>query len=318
LRGIKKQVLQGSDIGVESKAEILDVIDEDVHEISNLGIEMGLFPAVEAVDGKMGDGIQTVLNMFPRGRRTPYTMLGAEQGDKMTIFPHHHNGIFVIGRQGRRIGYETNPFSCKQRFPKFLPIQSCTHHDQYDTIFSMKLTIYLGNPGTEYKRTRHNAGFLVCDEIHPSVSWQKKFHGLFAQDPDKILKPQTFMNLSGISVGEAATFYHLKPEEILVVHDDLELPFGTVRLQRGGGLQGHNGLRSIKEQIGSDQFARCRIGIGRPKYGNIAQYVLTPFSADEEISLGLMLPRIRELLEREVFPSEFVLEGLPPVDKHRR
>ncbi|MFA6774825.1 MAG: aminoacyl-tRNA hydrolase [Sphaerochaetaceae bacterium] len=158
----------------------------------------------------------------------------------------------------------------------------------------IKLVVFLGNPGKEYEKTRHNAGFIVCDSLFSSASWQKKFHGLYAQERYRLLKPQTYMNVSGISVGEASAFFHLLPEEIMVVHDDLELPFGKVRLQQGGGLQGHNGLRSIKEALGSDQFVRIRIGIGRPAYGGgVARYVLSPFSGDEQIGLSLLIPKIR-------------------------
>lgn len=173
----------------------------------------------------------------------------------------------------------------------------------------MRLLVFLGNPGKEYGKTRHNVGWRVADTFFATVSWQKKFHGLFAQEPEmRLLKPQTFMNLSGISVSEASSFYHLKPEEIVVVHDDLELPMGKIKLQMGGGLQGHNGLRSIKEMIGSDRFCRMRIGIGRPKYGNVAQYVLSPFTQDEEIALSLLMGHIKQMLDRcDCMPQEYSL-----------
>lgn len=173
----------------------------------------------------------------------------------------------------------------------------------------MKLIAFLGNPGREYRRTRHNAGFLIADHLYPSASWQKKFHGEYAlENGMKLLKPQTYMNLSGVSVGEAASFFRLKPQEILVVHDDLELPFGVVRLQLGGGLQGHNGLRSIKERLGSDQFARLRFGIGRPQHGGVAPYVLMPFSKDEEIGWTLLLPHIRTMVEQcDTIPQVYKL-----------
>lgn len=173
----------------------------------------------------------------------------------------------------------------------------------------MRMFVFLGNPGKEYQRTRHNAGFIVSDALYPSASWQKKFQSFYAQEGQiKLLKPQTYMNLSGFAVGEAASFFHFKPEEILVVHDDLELPFGEIRIQKGGGLQGHNGLRSIKQALGSDQFCRLRIGIGRPKYGGVAQYVLTPFSKDEEIGWSLLLPHIRSFLDNpEKMPERYVL-----------
>ena len=162
----------------------------------------------------------------------------------------------------------------------------------------MKLIVFLGNPGREYRKTRHNAGFIVADHMYPSTSWQDKFHGQYAVEGGmKLLKPQTYMNLSGTCVGEAASFFRLRPQEILVVHDDLELPFGEIRLQLGGGLQGHNGLRSIKERLGSDQFARLRIGIGRPVHEGVAQYVLSPFTEDEWIGWDLLLPHLRAMME---------------------
>ena len=104
------------------------------------------------------------------------------------------------------------------------------------------------------------------------------------------------MNLSGTAVSECATFFKIKPEEILVIHDDLELGLGEVRLQKGGGLQGHNGLRNIKERIGSDQFYRLRIGIGRPKFGDVKLFVTSPFSKDEEITLSQVFTVARRML----------------------
>lgn len=171
-----------------------------------------------------------------------------------------------------------------------------------------KLFVFLGNPGKVYERTRHNSGFRLCDYLYPSLNWQKKFHALYAQQEIKLLKPQTFMNESGISVEEAASFFHLVPEEILVAHDDLELPLGTARLQLGGGLQGHNGLKSIREHLGSDQFARLRIGIGRPSHGSVAQFVLDPFDMDEEIALSVLFPKIQDMLnEINRMPQEITL-----------
>ncbi|MCH3919564.1 MAG: aminoacyl-tRNA hydrolase [Sphaerochaeta sp.] len=174
----------------------------------------------------------------------------------------------------------------------------------------MNLIVFLGNPGKEYARTRHNVGFRLADVLFPDASWQKKFHGLYAQEAgQRLLKPQTYMNISGQSVAEAYAFFHLHSQEVVVVHDDLELPFGTAKLQLGGGLQGHNGLRSIKTDIGSDQFLRIRIGIGRPPHGNAASYVLAPFTPDEEIGLSLLLPRLRPWLERpQEQPQEISLE----------
>lgn len=161
----------------------------------------------------------------------------------------------------------------------------------------LKLFVFLGNPGKEYENTRHNAGFLFCDYLYPNASWQMKFHSLYTQEGGiKILKPVTYMNLSGTAVSGCASFFKIRPEEILIVHDDLELPFGNAKIQKGGGLQGHNGLRSIKERLGSDQFYRLRIGIGRPKHGDVRLYVTSPFSKDEQISLSQLFTKTEKLL----------------------
>ena len=161
----------------------------------------------------------------------------------------------------------------------------------------IRLIAFLGNPGTEYRATRHNVGFMLADFLYPDASWQMKFHSAYLSLPEwKIIKPMTFMNLSGTAVSEAASFLKLKSDEILVVHDDTELPIGTARLQKGGGLQGHKGLRSIKERIGSDSFYRLRIGIGKPRHGDLALFVTTPFTEDERITLSSLFPLCRKLL----------------------
>lgn len=109
----------------------------------------------------------------------------------------------------------------------------------------------------------------------------------------------TYMNASGLSVQACASYYQYNVQQILVIHDDLELPFGTVRLQAGGGLAGHNGLKSIKEQLGSDQFLRLRIGIGRPPFGSVSAFVLQRFTKDEEISLSVVLDCIDSMLKED-------------------
>src|SRR5574344_2562120 len=108
----------------------------------------------------------------------------------------------------------------------------------------------------------------------------------------RILKPLTYMNLSGTAVSKCATFYKIKCDDILVIHDDLELPLGKAKMQKGGGLQGHNGLRNIKERIGSDGFWRLRIGIGRPKNNDVRLYVTSPFTKDESILLTHVYDKI--------------------------
>lgn len=161
----------------------------------------------------------------------------------------------------------------------------------------VKLFVFLGNPGKEYYNTRHNAGFLFCDYLYPNASWQMKFHSLYTQDGSvKILKPMTYMNLSGTAVSECTSFFKIKADEVLVIHDDLELPFGKAKLQMGGGLAGHNGLRSIKERLGSDNFYRLRIGIGRPKHGDVKLFVTSNFTEDEKISLEQLFSKAERLI----------------------
>lgn len=160
----------------------------------------------------------------------------------------------------------------------------------------IRLIVFLGNKGPHYELTRHNSGWLflaACAHEFGEIAWQEKFHGLWgkavlAHSPLMVLKPMTFMNESGKSVGPMAHFFSLEPQEILVVHDDLELPFGSVKLQRGGGLGGHNGLKSIREHLGSTDFLRLRIGIGRPQRGTVASFVLSRFSEIEEAKLPLI------------------------------
>lgn len=167
----------------------------------------------------------------------------------------------------------------------------------------IKMIVFLGNPGQEYKDTRHNAGWLCCDHIEKIKydNWQKKFKGLWLSNGtgnSKIifLKPETFMNKSGESVIAAMTFFKIKTDEILVVHDDLEQKFGTVSFRTGGGLAGHNGLKSIAAQLGSKEFHRFRIGIGRPVHGSVASWVTGRFSKVEEIHLDLILEKSADII----------------------
>jgi PTH1 family peptidyl-tRNA hydrolase len=192
----------------------------------------------------------------------------------------------------------------------------------------LHLVVFLGNPGAEYKHNRHNAGWVLAEALpfFPVLDWQKKFTALYANAdsarlaiPDDLLtaalpavapaetrpsklhfiKPQTYMNHSGEAVLAAALFYKIKLDQIIVVHDEIELPFGTLSLKFSGGLGGHNGLRSMKTCFGSVDFWRLRIGIGRPdgripgRGGNmessrtagIADWVLSDFTAAEAAAL---------------------------------
>lgn len=152
----------------------------------------------------------------------------------------------------------------------------------------IRAIVGLGNPGPRYAGTRHNVGFMVVDELarRGGAAWQSKFKGRYAkawlaERELWLVEPETFMNLSGECVQPFAAFFRLAPEEILVVHDELDLAFGTLRLKRGGGHGGHNGLRSLVDRLGSRDFARLRVGIGRPDKGDVAGYVLAPFSSEE-------------------------------------
>ena len=163
-----------------------------------------------------------------------------------------------------------------------------------------KMIVFLGNPGIQYRQTRHNVGFMVCDRVLNrmgfSGSWQTKFHGLFMkQGSCVLLKPQTFMNQSGVSVQEASRFFGIEPADIMVVHDDIELPFGEIRCQLGGGMGGHNGLRSVRQNLGTEACRRLRIGVGRPSGGmQVADYVLARFSPLEEKQLEIILDSAAE------------------------
>ena len=151
----------------------------------------------------------------------------------------------------------------------------------------------LGNPGREYADTRHNVGFMVAEELarRHGGSWRAKFSGDLAEmrlDGLKlaVLKPQTYMNESGRSVGAAARFFKVEPEALLVVHDEVDLEPGRLQARLGGGLAGHNGLRSVAQHLGTSEFARLRIGVGRPERGDprpVADFVLSPFSPEVDV-----------------------------------
>jgi PTH1 family peptidyl-tRNA hydrolase len=160
----------------------------------------------------------------------------------------------------------------------------------------MLLLVGLGNPGSEHRRQRHNVGFMAVDAIaerHNFQPFRKRFQGEIAEgvlDGTKtlLLKPQTYMNLSGKSVGEAAHFYKLPPAQVVVVHDELDLAAGKIRMKTGGGHAGHNGLRSIDATLGPN-YRRLRIGIGHPGKDMVLGYVLQNFHTDERVWLDPLL-----------------------------
>jgi PTH1 family peptidyl-tRNA hydrolase len=192
------------------------------------------------------------------------------------------------------------------------------------------LAAFLGNPGEAYRGNRHNAGWLLAETLpfFSSLDWKKKYRGRYAViDGDRLrpyagegagaepaerihlLMPETYMNLSGDSVAAAALFFKIKPEQILVIHDELELSLGQVSLKFSGGLGGHNGLRSMKARFGTADFWRLRIGIGRPGHSDISAWVLSDFSSPEREALGLVLEAATGVLIRALV---FGPEGLLP------
>ncbi len=201
----------------------------------------------------------------------------------------------------------------------------------------IKLIAFLGNYGAEYKKTRHNVAWLYAEQLpfYNKLNWQQKFKGEYAvvdisilaewfgttgmltkkngenpevpkEAPEKIffLKPLTYMNLSGESIIAIANFYKIKPDEVLVIHDELELPLGTISLKWSGGLGGHNGLRSTKGVFGTADFWRLRFGISKPINANIADYVLSNFTEDEQIVLSQIFSQANELFAKLILSKE--------------
>ncbi|TNE86764.1 MAG: aminoacyl-tRNA hydrolase [Deltaproteobacteria bacterium] len=170
----------------------------------------------------------------------------------------------------------------------------------------MHLVLGLGNPGRRYERTRHNVGFVVVDRL--AERWgeniEKKQFGalvgsaLIGRSPAVLCKPQSFMNLSGQPAASLKGFYKVQNEAIVVVHDELDLPFGEVRIKKGGGHAGHNGLRDLQQKLGGNDFIRIRVGITRPPQGwDVADYVLGKWSSSEESSLGEVVERACDAVE---------------------
>lgn len=179
----------------------------------------------------------------------------------------------------------------------------------------MKLLVFLGNPGNEYARTRHNLAWMVLESIsfYGELDWNSKFKSRFAklQSLDAvILRPQTFMNKSGEAVAAAMKFFRIVADDVIVIHDELELPFGCIQLKKGGGAGGHNGLRSIIGLLGTADFYRFRLGISRPPARmGVASWVLGRFSVEEEAVLDDYCCKAVNVLE------EIFYKGILPVSK---
>ena len=187
----------------------------------------------------------------------------------------------------------------------------------------IKLTVGLGNPGSQYEHTRHNAGFWFLDELaHAwgvSFQSQKKYHGQAAraerpQGDIWLLKPDTFMNLSGQSVAPLAQFYKIRPDQILVAHDELDIPCGQTRFKIGGGNGGHNGLKDIQARLGSPDFYRLRLGIGHPGDRNeVVNYVLKKPRREEkeliEDAIDKSIATLPDILAGKIEAAQRVLHG---------
>lgn len=154
----------------------------------------------------------------------------------------------------------------------------------------MKLIAGLGNPGKKYDRTKHNTGFMAIDNYLRNHSYnlsQNKFDGLYTKEKINgedviLLEPQTYMNDSGHSIAQVANFYKIAPEDILVVQDDMDLPVGKIRIRANGKSGGHNGIKSIIRDLGTEKFNRLKIGIKHPAQATVVSWVLTPFDKQNQ------------------------------------
>lgn len=182
-----------------------------------------------------------------------------------------------------------------------------------------KLIIGLGNPGDEYKNNRHNVGFILIDKAAENFNVNfdnNKKKSLYARTKDKgieyiLLKPQTFMNLSGESASYISKFFNIKTEDIIVIYDDMDIPFGTFKIKKGGSSGGHNGIKSLISHLQSDDFTRIRIGIGRPSGGKkVNDYVLSNFSKKEREELDTVIANdVIEALKTALFESPIIAQN---------
>lgn len=166
----------------------------------------------------------------------------------------------------------------------------------------MLAIIGLGNPGEKYQQTRHNAGFMVVDRLAERLNvetWEGKFQSLVAKTQDFLLvKPQTFMNNSGQAVGEVMQFYKLAPDQLVVIHDDVDLALGEIKVKQGGGNAGHHGLESIDQAIGTNYW-RVRVGIGRDELQkDVTDHVLSPFADEEQLDIDQVTDQVIELINQ--------------------
>ncbi|EKE01655.1 MAG: hypothetical protein ACD_21C00082G0005 [uncultured bacterium] len=170
----------------------------------------------------------------------------------------------------------------------------------------IQLVVGLGNPGSQYEKTRHNVGFwlvnALVEKYQGNIKHEAKFKGLFgavniSEHECKLLVPLTFMNLSGEAVRKVASFYKIPPESILVIHDELDFPPGDVRLKKGGGANSHNGVQNIIDQLGSNNFLRMRLGIGKPSFkADMINYVTSSPNKSETKQIHEAIDRAIEVI----------------------
>lgn len=173
----------------------------------------------------------------------------------------------------------------------------------------MKLIVGLGNPGKEYENTRHNVGFRVLDGYLNTNDWKKKFSALYHEEiinSEKVIfvKPLTFMNLSGDAVVKFVNYYDVKIDDILVIHDDLDLPFSTYKLKKNSSAGGHNGIKSIINRLNSQEFARLKVGVSHDKSIDTKDYVLGNFSKKENEVFNEMQSDFNKIIE------SFIKDGI--------
>ena len=173
----------------------------------------------------------------------------------------------------------------------------------------MKLVVGLGNPGREYKNTRHNIGFMVLDNYLGKVAW-KNFYSTTIEGEDVIfLKPLTYMNLSGMAVSKVVKFYKINLDDILVIQDDLDLKVGTYKIKKNSSSGGHNGIKSIISELGSEDFSRLKVGIGKSSLIPTDKYVLSRFSEEEKNSIEENFEKFNELI------NAFIIGGIDNILK---
>jgi len=167
----------------------------------------------------------------------------------------------------------------------------------------ISVIVFLGNPGRRYALTRHNYGWIVCEKFVEShdIVWMEKFNSVYADmhvAGRKIVlqKPLTWMNECGRSVQPLLKFFKIPIEDLLVIHDDLDLPFGRIEIKQGGGMAGHKGLRSLRKHLGTGAFTRLRLGIGKPAGISVSSYVLSRFSKEEEAELPDLTAAVRDIM----------------------